>query len=218
MANNLVQLIFDQFVAIVIKIASKCRCEVDVCDFDFRVRELTGYRIIDVLYVAHEQCGRTRDVVTTIDFTNICFEDLTSCEWIQYLKKIAREYVADICPRRVVIVKDKKRRCREEPPVWEPFPCQQITHVVEVTPVEPIIPRPKIIYEHECECVPQCERKPCIAQERIIIRRETEHVPWRCGDYTVSAHNKHHSPQSPKRNGFHGHQNHTVKQSGCGCK
>lgn len=181
MANNLAKTIFEQFLSIVERLSKKSCIHFNECDFEYRVRELVGHRLIDVLYVAKENCGRHRDVIATIDFTNICYEDLITCKWVDYLEKIARKFIDDICPKRIIIVKDDKKKCREEPPRWTPFPCRNITTVIHKR--KPIIKKPEceVIIEHECECVPQCRREPCIPKEKIIIRFENE--KHKCGDH-----------------------------------
>ncbi|XWV25643.1 hypothetical protein QJ856_gp0110 [Tupanvirus deep ocean] len=184
MANNLVQLIFDQFLEIVEGLSRKSCFDFDECDFDYRVRELVGHRLIDVIYVVEDKCGRRRDVIVTIDFTNICVEDLITCKWVEYLEKLAHEFVNDICPKRLMIVKDEPKKCRPQPPKWEPFPCRNITTVIRKKKPVPKEPECEIIIEKECECVPLCKREPCVPKQQVIVKYEEE-KPWKCGDFSI---------------------------------
>jgi len=185
MSDGLNQTIFEQFIDIIERQAKKKgTCEFDVCDFNYRVRELCGYKVMDVLYISKDKCGRTRDVIVTIDITNICLEDLISCRWVDYLKKMAREFINDICPKKYIIIKEKIKKCRPEPARWEPLPCGAVTTVIRKK--KPIINKPecKVIIEKECECVPLCIRKPCVPKQNIIIKYENE-KPWKCGDVSI---------------------------------
>jgi len=148
---------------------------------------------LDVIYIIEDKCGRRRDVIITIDITNICTEDLILCKWVEYLEKLAREFIHDICPKKLVIIKDVKRKCREQPPKWVPFPCKTVTTVIKK---RPIIHEPEceVIVERECECIPECIRRPCIPKKQLIIRYETE-KPWKCGDHdelVIEPEHKHH--------------------------
>lgn len=181
MTTNLVNLIFDQFLSIVEGASKKsCFC-FDKCDFEFRTRELLNHRLIDVKYVICDECGRKRDVIATIDYTNICVEDLITCKWVGYLERLANEFVCDICPKKLSIVKDELKKCRPQPPKWKPFPCRNITTVIHKR--KPVIREPEceVIIEKGCECVPQCIRRTCEPKREIVIRYEEE-KPWKCGD------------------------------------
>jgi hypothetical protein len=185
MANNLVQLIFEQFIEIVLRLSKKTRCDFDECDFDFRVRELVGHRLIDVIFIIEDKCGRRNDVIITIDFTNICFEDLTTCRWVDYLEKLAHEFINDICPKKFIIIREQSpKKCRPQPPKWEPMPCRNITTVIRKRKPIPKEPECEIIIEKECECVPICVREPCIPKHHVIIKQEIE-KPFRCGDFSI---------------------------------
>ena len=178
---NLVQIIFEQFLEIVEVLSKKSCFKFNECDFDFRVRELVKHQLLDVIYVIEDKCGRRRDVIVTIDITNICLEDLILCKWVEYLEKLAREFIHDICPKKLVVIKDEQRKCRPQPPRWEPFPCKTVTTIIRK---KPIIHEPEceIIIEKECECIEECKRQPCIPKKQLIIRYETD-KKWKCGDH-----------------------------------
>jgi len=184
MVQNLVQLIFEQFLEIVQKHSAKSCFKFHECDFNYRVRESVGHRLLDVIYVVKDKCGRRRDVIITIDITKICLEDLTTCDWVAYLEKLAKEFVSEICPKKYVIIKEEPRKCRLEPAKWCPLPCRNITTVVRRKKIIPVEPEVEVIIEKECECVPICERKPCIPKQEVIIKYETE-KPWKCGDVSI---------------------------------
>lgn len=181
---NLVETIFAQFLTIVEKKSKKSCCEFDQCDFNYRIVEAVKHKLMIVLFEQDDKCGRRHEVTATIDITGICFKDLTSCDWVAYLKKIAAEFINDICPKKFIIVKDKPKKCRERPHVFEPFPCKTITTVIKKRIPPPAEEEPKIIIEKECECVPKCKRVPCNPKKEIIIRFEDE-KPGKCCDNLV---------------------------------
>ena len=218
MSQDLAHLIFEQFIEILEKLAKKSPCKFNECDFDYRVRELVGHRLIDVIFIAKDKCGRRSDVIIAIDFTSICLEDLISCKWVNYLEKLAREFLNDICPKKLVIVKDEKRKCREQPPRWEPFPCKVITTIINKKKIIKQKPECEIIIEKECECVPECVRAPCIPKKQIIIRHQTE-KPKCCGDNLRLVEHKH--EKFAKCRGNNDYNNHVWKKcctKGCHCK
>ena len=205
--SNLVQVIFEQFLEIV-EVSSKKACFVfDECDFKYRVRILIGHQLLDVIYVVQDKCGRHNDVIVTIDITNICLEDLISCKWVAYLEKLAREFIHDICPKKLVVIQDIPKKCRPQPPRWEPFPCKTVTIITKKKPVV-VKPECEIIIERECECVPECKRKPCIPKKQIIIRYEDD-KKWKCGDHDVLVkepkHKKHDFEKSRGNKDFNHH-------------
>lgn len=169
MADELAQVIFDQFVDIVKKMAcKKTCCVVDECKFDYRTRERRCHKFIDVIYSAEDKCNKRRDLCVTIEYTDVCFKYLSTCKWFDYLEKIACELVEDICPKKIVIKKDEPKRCRSKPQVCEPFPCKTVTYVCRERPVEPV-PVCEVIIERECECSCECERKHCVPENEIVI-------------------------------------------------
>lgn len=185
MTNNLPQLIFEQFLEIVERSSKNACFEFDECDFNFRVRDLVNHRIMNVVYIVEDKCGRRHDVFATIDITSICVEDLTSCKWVAYLEKIAREFINDICPSKLVIIKDEPRKCRPQPPRWEPFPCGIVTTVIRKRKPIVTVPECEVIIEKECECVPICKRVPCTPKQQIVIKYDNELIPHQCGDFTM---------------------------------
>lgn len=223
MANNLPQIIFEQFLDIVEKHSRKACFEFNECDFDYRVRILVQHRLIDVIYVVQDKCGRRSDIIVTIDFTNICLEDLISCKWVDYLEKLAIEFIHDICPKKIVIVKDEPKKCRPQPQVFRPFPCKTVTTIIKK---KPIIHEPEceVIIEKECaECVPVCKREPCIPKQHIVIRLEEE-KPWKCGDFSFLVENKEKDHDFEHHKGNKDYNHHlwkkccSDKKKGCNCQ
>lgn len=217
MASNLVQLIFNQFLEIVERLAKHACFVFDECEFDYRVREMIGHKLLDVIYIVEDKCGRRRDVLVVIDITNICYEDLVTCKWVEYLEKLAKEFVDDICPKKYVIVKDEVKKCRPQPPRWTPFPCSNVTTVIHRRKHVPVEPECEVVVERECECVPLCKREHCVPSEKIVIKYDKV-TPWKCGDYSVLVE----EPQVNKHdfNVYKGHQdynNHLWKPC-CGQK
>ena len=217
MSSNLVNLIFNQFVEIVIKLAKKSNCDVDECDFNYRVRELVGHRLIDVIFVAEDNCGRRRDVVISIDFTSICFSDLTTCSWVAYLEKLAAEYVCDICPKKLMVVKNELKKCRPQPAKWCPLPCRNTTTIIKKKPYCPPEPECEVIICQEDECIPVCERKPCCPKKEIIVKYQSE-KPWKCGDCTtLVTESEGHDFVEHKGNKDYNHHQWKGLNKGCGC-
>lgn len=184
MAANLVSVIFNQFLSIVEKLSKKSCCVFNECDFDYRVRDLGTHRLIDVMYVIEDKCGRRQDVIATIDYTNICFEDLSSPQWKEYLTKIAIEFINYICPKKYELIDYYKRKCRQEPPRWEPLPCNNVTTIIKKHEYVEPEPECEVIIENECKCVPFCKRTTCGAPKQHIIVKYVTEKPWKCGDVT----------------------------------
>ena len=171
MATNLFELIFNQFVDMVVECAAKKKaCKVDNCDFNWRVHDRTGTRVMEIVYLYSDECKRQHNITTIIDITNICTEDLVSCSWIDYITKIARDYVCSICPTRLTIVKEDLPKCREEYPKWQPFVTRTTTTITRQHCVEPVYSEPEVIIDPGCPCVETCEREPCPSRDRVIIK------------------------------------------------
>lgn len=185
---NLVKVIFEQFLDIVERKAKKTCYEFDECDFNYRVVEAAKHKLLIVIFEHEDQCGRREDVTATVDITNICFEDLTSCDWIAYLEKIATEYVNDICPKKFAIVKETPRPCRERPVCFQPAACRTVTTIIKKRPPPPE-EECEVIIEQPCPCLPKCERVPCVPKKEIIIQFENEKLP-KCGGNTVLVNNE----------------------------
>lgn len=180
--SRLVEIIFEQFLEIVEVFSKKACFKFNECDFDFRVRELVNHRLLDVIYVIEDKCGRRRDVLVTIDITGICLEDLILCKWIDYLERLAKEFIHDICPKKLIVIKEEHKKCRPQPPKWEPFPCKTVTTIIRK---KPVIREEEceVTIEKECECIKECKREPCIPKRKIVVRFENDNRKWKCGDH-----------------------------------
>lgn len=170
MTTELNKLIFEQFLEIVF--CSKGWCtKPDPCSFDYRVREEDQHKLMNVLYVCEDACGRRREVETSIDITDICVEDLTTCEWVEYLTPIAQAFVHNICPKHYRIIKTQTP-CRQPPARFQPPHAKTTTIVQCPKPVVPCPPKEVVVYEVP-ECVNRCD---CAHHETpvhtVIVRRD----------------------------------------------
>lgn len=157
MANNLVKLIFDQFVSTVERLGMKKHCKLNCCKFDYRVRSHKTFKVMDVVYFMEDECGRTSEAVVVIDITNICTEDLVTESWVEYLEKQAHEMLSLICPKKVVIIKTETKCCREQPKKWCPSNCRCYTVIHKEPEPMPVCEcECEVIVNTGCECVPIC--------------------------------------------------------------
>lgn len=184
MSSSIAQLVFDQFIKLIMAFSNKTNCTFDPCGFQYRVRDLLNHRLLDVNYAVEDDCNRCHDTTTTIDITSICLEDLTTCRWVDYLEKLAKSYLTDICPKKYVIIKNDLKKCRSQPPKWTPLPCKNTTTIVRKQKLMPVEPECEVIIENECECIPVCKRTVNVPKQHVIIKYETE-VPVKCGQSTV---------------------------------
>ena len=171
MANNLVEIIFEQFLAIVEKLAPKYCFDFNECDFKYKSREGRFVQLIDILYRVHLKCKRFRDVIVTIDFTAVCLEHLPTKKWRQYLKNLAKDFLSDIINEDKFVMPDKERikKCRKEP-VWCRFPTKCTTVIRRPCKVVKKQPKIKVLVEKECECIPICKPVKCQKKREIIIK------------------------------------------------
>lgn len=171
MASNLTQIIFDQFLDYVNAALTREPCTFNPCDFDYRVRVQIGLRLLEVVFNGQDCCGRRTQKIATIDYTNICIEDLTDCKWNLYLEKLAKSFVHEICPVEYIIVKNNYRDCKKETPRWRPPACTVTTTIIESPIIPDVIPEPQVIIERQCECIQTCNHRECPQPEHIIIRQ-----------------------------------------------
>jgi hypothetical protein len=169
MANStLDNLIFNQFVGLVLE--QDCRCKISFCDFDYDIREEQNHVIMIVFFNGQDACKRRRTYETTIDITDICCDDVTNWKWVDYLKQIAARFAETICPRNLTVVPVPKAECRKRVTCWQPEACTRTVTIFK--PAKPIIKKPckpEIVHVKnpcKCECpeIPECETK-----ERIIF-------------------------------------------------
>lgn len=183
--------IFNQFVDILGPLAAKKGCCFNECDLDYRCRDKCGQKGIDIRFVRKDQCNREHESLTRIDTTNICLDDLTRCDWIEYLTGVAKDFVHQICPKSYVIIKNTEK-CRRKPDVWCPRPCHNTTRIVQRAEPAPVVEHREIVTEC-CECAPSCcERKTCAPTNTTVIQFEAPAQSWSYGDCTrlVGGHEK----------------------------
>ena len=172
MANNLVEIIFNQFLDILEKVANKKYCiDIDKCDYNYHIRNLAKVQLIDVITKVKGRCRTVKTVGITIDYTSICLEHLPTKKWKQYLKKLALELLCEIIEDKVFIIpgKEYKKKCREQPK-WCAFPTQCTTVITKKCKPKKVEPKCKIIFENRCECIPVCKRVKIQPERKIIVR------------------------------------------------
>jgi hypothetical protein len=189
MHKDLVLSIFEQFVSVIKKLPCNCLDSMDDCHFDYRIRNQMNSRIIDVIYSSVDKCGRRHDSLVSIDYTSICFEDLSTPQWAEYLIKLAKTMLDKICPEDVTIIPLVHKKCRPQPARWTPLPCKNTTIVTRQLKCERPAIEHEVIMEREPECVTICPSTKCVPKEKIIIK------------YTEEPKYTHHEPEplSPRR-------------------
>lgn len=150
--------IFNQFVDILGPLAARKGCCFNECDLDYRLRCECGQKKIEIRYLTKDKCCREQEALTSIDITNICLRDLTLCDWIDYLRGIAKDFVDKICPKAYVIMAEQTK-CRRAPDVWCPGPCRNTTRIIQQ---EEPVPEPEHV-EYVTECC-ECPQVSCHRQ------------------------------------------------------
>lgn len=184
MSGPVVNTIYNQFLSLVEK-NSKCACfTFDKCAFDYQIRQENRHTLMDVKFEGKSECCRIKQIYTTIDISDVCFDYLTNCKWIEYLTRLALEYIESICPPEFVLEEEGPLGCRSQPICYSP-PATTITTYRYLEPVAPSIPEPEIIIQKCCvECVPTCERVVNPIRQKIIYQNASA-APWTCGDFSV---------------------------------
>lgn len=211
MANNLVEIIFEQFLGIVEKLAPKYCFDFDPCDFQYKTRDGVNVQLIDVLFRAPHKCGTYRDVIVTIDYTSICLNDLPTKKWKTYLKKLANEFLHDIVFVETFVIpkKEKLRKCHKEPK-WCSFPTKLTTIIRKPCEPKEVKPKVKVVIEKECECVEICHDEPKEIKKKIIIKCDRPAPKSKC--HSCGPHHKEEHEEK------HYDDHHEEKKSGCGCR
>ena len=174
MSKNIASIIFKQFVGIIQNLPEACRVAMDDCAFDYRVQTCGASRHLEIEHTTIDKCVRRNSRQISLDYTNICYDDLVDNDWIQYLTTMARMLLDKICPKPVNVMPFCKQECRVEPPRWTPMPCKNITIVTRnIKPVEHKV-HPTVVIEQECECVSVCKRDVCLPEKQVIIRYVNE--------------------------------------------
>lgn len=182
---NLPSIIFDQFMQMVEKASQGACFEFDRCNFTFTVVEESSHTLLNVFYAVTDRCFNQKNIVATIDITGICLSYLTSCKWVQYLTRIANQFVYDICPPIIrVVPQQNSNKCRVPPASCNLLPCKHEINVVKTT--VPIIPKEKVefVVSNCSSCVPRCEVAPPCVNKKYIIRYEQEKPSGCCGRTT----------------------------------
>ena len=171
MAEKLVHVIAKQFLKIVKKRwYDKCCEKFKKCSFEYHSQE--HYHVIVVEHKKSDKCDRIIRTIAKIDHTNICIDDLTSEKWLNYLEEIAYDFVDNICPRKIVIVKKKEKKCKVPPPVVGPFPCKKVTVVYRKVPHKKKRNKKKKVIEQCQKCIKKCDHKKRKCEKIKVIKYE----------------------------------------------
>ena len=179
MPANIHHLIFDQYVNMLIDLSKK-RCCLEYCNFNFSVYDAKQHKIMDVVYDLKDECNRRHNHNSIIDITNICYDDVITCKWVEYLTASAKDFLEQICPKKLKIVEEREPGCRPKPPVWCPFPCTVTTTIIQNE--EPECPEPEceVIIEKVCSCIKKCPRDRCEPKHQLIIQCNDSKVTRKC--------------------------------------
>lgn len=214
MANNLVEIIYEQFLGIVEKLAPKYCFEFNPCDFQYKTRDGVNVQLIDILFRAPGKCDSYRDVIVTIDYTSICLNDLPTKKWKTYLKNLANQFLHEIVYVETFVIPkpEKLRKCRKEPK-WCHFPTKLTTIIHK--PCEPKEEKPKIkvVIEKECVCVPVCHDSPVAPKKKIIIKCDNEPKKPKCNSCNPHHDDDHHESHHDSRPSY----SKPGQKSNCGC-
>jgi len=159
MGNKLVKLIIEQFVSIVDKKAKECHICWDKCDFRIVSRQLIDTLVLQVFRrKCKNKCHNGNFLpeipLITIEYTNIKICDLDKKKWIEYLERLACEFLNKINHCKNNIIEKKCCICHDTP------------YHDNVKNCCPQIP----IQEFACECscsesssesIPKPKPKPC---------------------------------------------------------
>ena len=179
MCSKLSATIFNQFLSIVDALNTS-NCVIDQCGFSHQTVKHNNYTTLNISYKYVDSCDRCFEILVVIDITNICFQDLPSCKWVNYLENIAEEFLHNVCPKECVVVYPEKS-CRKSPPVWEPFPCTETRYVIQ----EDVIPEchePTIVRTKVCKCEDPCPRHELKTKKKTIIINRVVYPERNCGE------------------------------------
>lgn len=153
MPTIIVQLIYDQMLQIIASSNSFCY-PFNTCDFTYEAHKDKQNFLLDIIYHVRNECGDSREITTTIDYTNICNDDLVTAKWDEYIQRKAKRFIKDICPTRTSIVKVSDT-CRPKARNWEPFAVGKTT-VLNYTQ-QPTVSKPQVEVHHpRSTCNPSC--------------------------------------------------------------
>lgn len=179
MNSNLYQVIFEQFLDI-LQQASKRSCpDFDRCAFNYT---LVPPASMNIIYVYRDECCRPRNIVTTIDVANICYNDLCQSKWIEYLTRTATNYVYEICPKKYVIPVCTSQICPDDPPKWTPYPTKLTTTVIQEVCPEPEPEECIVVNETICPCLPICPRKFNSTPRQYVVKKVAARPNFVCGE------------------------------------
>jgi hypothetical protein len=184
--GNLPSIIYDQFLQIVEKASQNSCFQFNACDFSFNVFQQNSHTLMSVIYTVIDSCVNQKNIIAIIDITGICLDYLTSCKWIEYLTKIANQFVYDICPPFIRVVPQQYNYCRTPPPTSNLLPCKHEVHVIKT--IEPVTPTvtTKTVTLAPSSCSPQCQIVPPCVTKTYVLRYQQQPSSGCCGQTTYA--------------------------------
>jgi len=142
MAYNLEQVIFEQFMGIMGYHCNVIGFPFDPKEFSYFPKRTKCLSLLEIIYIPKKcRCQHLR-FCTIIDYTNICFENLSTNKWQQYLNGLVVDFLDNIMYEYVLNVPyvstGNTSTCREQP-LW----CQLPTRTTQVVRCPCPCPPPK---------------------------------------------------------------------------
>lgn len=169
MSDKLVEIIFLQFLQIVERLAPQFCFVFDKCDFTFHVRENHAI-LIDVIFTLNLDCNRTKELITTIDATGICYDDLCGERWLSYLKELAKDFLAEVEELKNLKAPDcDECDCECDVAKWHTFPTKCVT-IIKKDCRPKVCPKVKVIVKKDCRCEKVCPPITHEPKQVILIK------------------------------------------------
>ena len=182
MSQDLVNTIFQQFADILVTVSAQNCFQINQCDLNYRVRSTCNTSLIDICYVPSQPipttspCCRPRNMVITINFTNICYNNLPTCKWIQYLQTLANQFMAIILGNNPIAIPTPNVIQPRKIPCWSRFPVKNTTVINQVCQQQIQTPPSQVIVQNPCPCVNICPQ-PCYQpQQETIIQCQPQPI------------------------------------------
>lgn len=155
----LARTIFDQFLAMAQKEATKTGCSFNPCNANYTVEQLHSSTSLHIEYISRDSCDRQTAHGVTIDITGICFPDLSTESWQHYLQTKVTNLLSQICPPSIPLTPHKSA-CRCKPTVCS-LPAAKTTTYIQCTPVPPTPPVEHVVVLECCETPAVSTGCPC---------------------------------------------------------
>jgi len=171
--------IYGQFQKAVEAFAAKKQCPFNKCKMSYDIVINKKSKQMIIVYKGCSPCGNEYEVKKILEFSKICFDNITCPNWVEHITREAQSFVCEICPKNIPI--EIYDNCCPDPVIFvRPFEQKITTTVYEV--IQPPKPQKEytIVYQGNCCDEPQCERKPIV--NKHIVKRLT--MPLGCNDPT----------------------------------